>query len=67
MKLTLTTSKAIIEALKSIFSRHGIPQTFMSDYRPQYASRELRDFAETYNFSHITSSPYFPQSNGLAE
>lgn len=63
----ITTSTAVISALKSIFSQFGIPETVMSDNGPQYASQEFCDFSHSYNFSHITSSPYYPQSNGLAE
>ena len=62
-----TTSQSIIAALKSIFSRHGIPETILSDNGPQYASQEFADFASSYQFTHVTSSPHFPQSNGLAE
>ena len=36
----------------------------MSDNGPQYSSNEFNVFAKKYNFSHVTSSPLFPQSNG---
>ena len=39
----------------------------VTDNGPQYTADEFAKFARTYNFFHITSSPYFPQSNGLAE
>ena len=65
--LSSTTSPSIIRTLKSIFARHGIPETFVSDNGPQYSSQEMKDFARDYNFVHVTSSPYYPQSNGLAE
>ena len=32
-----------------------------------FLSREFSQFANTYCFDHVTSSPYFPQSNGEAE
>ena len=67
IKLRTTTSTAIVEALKSIFSRHGIPETVVSDNGPQYTSEEFADFARSYDFCHVTSSPLFPQSNGHAE
>ena len=66
-KMSSTTSASIISALKSIFSRYGIPMIFISDNGPQYASTEFKEFSQTYNFQHLTSSPYYPQGNGLAE
>ena len=70
IKLNLTTSASVIAAMKSVFSRHGILHTVISEYSdngPQYDSAEMKQFASTYGFNHITSSPYYPQSNGLAE
>ena len=37
------------------------------DYGLQYSSQEFQLFTKEYNFQHIISSPYYPQSNGLAE
>ena len=62
-----TTSTAVIDALKAVFSRHGIPEILRSDNGPQYASGEFAKFASTYGFKHTTSSPHYPQSNGQAE
>ena len=67
IKLRTTTSASIIEAVKAVFSRHGIPETVISDNGPQFSSKEFAKFASQYNFQHRTSSPHFPQSNGLAE
>ena len=67
VKLTSTTSANVISALKSVFSRHGIPEIVRSDNGPQYASAEFSTFASSYGFQHVTSSPRYPQSNGLAE
>ena len=65
--LTATTSSSVISSMKSIFSRHGIPRTVMSDNGSQYNSAKMKDFASLYGFSHVTSNPRYPQSNGLAE
>lgn len=67
IKLQTTTSQSIIVAMKSIFSRHGIPEMVVSNNGPQYSSQEFADFAKTYQFSHVTSSPHYPPSNGHAE
>ncbi len=66
-KLTSTTSGDVIDHFKSIFARHGIPEVVRSDNGPQFASEIFRQFAQDWGFSHVTSSPHFPQSNGEAE
>ena len=66
-RLPQTSSKQVIIALKSMFARHGIPDVIMSDNGPQFASEEFANFAKTWEFKHITSSPGFPQSNGQSE
>ena len=67
VRLNSTTSNSIVTTLKSIFSRHGIPAAFVSGNGPQFASMKMMEFASKYGFRHVTSSPRFPQSNGLAE
>lgn len=67
MKLPSLSSTSVITCLKSFFARHGIPEEVVSDNGPQYVSWEFGKFAQTYEFKHITSSPYFSQGNGLAE
>lgn len=66
-KLDSTSSLEVITHLKSIFSRHGVPEEVISDNGPQYASEYFRTFARNYGFIHTTSSPRYPQSNGEAE
>ncbi len=65
--LRSTASSMVILELKKIFARWGIPQRITSDNGPQYASREFRIFAAEWGFKHVTSSPYYAQSNGAAE
>ena len=67
LKLSTTTSASIIVALKTIFSRHGIPETLVTDHGPQYSSEEFCCFSVSYDFTHATSSPYYPRGNGESE
>ena len=62
-----TTSPSIVKALKGIFARHGIPEVLRSDNGPQFDSEAMTAFASEYEFSHTTSSPRYPQSNGLVK
>lgn len=65
--LSNSSSTCVITHSKSIFARHGIPNTVVSDNGPCFNSREWQEFAEQYDFKHVTSSPHYPQSNGKAE
>ena len=65
--LLSTTSNGVISHLKSVFSKYGIPEQVFSDCGVQYTSFEFAEFAREYGFEHMTSSPYFPQSNGMSE
>ena len=44
-KLNTTTVSIVIEALKEIFTRFGIPSVVVSDNGHQYDSREMKEFA----------------------
>ena len=65
--MSSTTSSSIVTVLKSAFSRFGIPEVLVTDNGPQFVSQEMKEFAKTYDFKHITSSPRYSQSNGQAE
>ena len=67
VQLNSTTAIAVIEILKRQFSTHGIPRTVVSDNARQFDCHEFQQFAKSWGFHHITSSPNYPQSNGLAE
>ena len=62
-----TKRLTIITKMKTVFARHGVPEIVKSDNGPQYSSREFAEFAKTWGFKHVTSSPFYPKSNGLAE
>ena len=60
------TAKATIVALKSILARQGIPNKIIADNMP-FNSKEFHEFGKKWNFKVVTSSPKYPQLNGLAE
>ena len=66
-EMNRTISAIVIGKLKGIFARHGIPSEIASDNGPPFNSSEFANFGREYGFKHITSSPYFPISNGEAE
>ncbi|KAL1249126.1 hypothetical protein QQF64_020131 [Cirrhinus molitorella] len=66
-RLHSCTAAAVIAKLKAAFARHGIPERFISDNGPCYSAEEFHRFAVAWDFQHTTTSPRYPQSNGLAE
>ena len=61
------TAPRVTEKSKAHFARFGIPDKVLIDNGPQYTSYEFSLFAKTYNFTHVTRSPYFEQSEGGGE
>ena len=62
-----TTSTKTIHILRTIFARYGIPEQLVSDNGPQFKSDEFEVFMKQNGIRHITSAPYHPSTNGLAE
>jgi len=65
--MTTATSSSTIEVLQRLFAQFGYPRVLVSDNGPQFASKEFRQFLEHCGTTHLTSSPYFPATNGAAE
>ena len=61
--LNVATASTVIAALKNIFGHHGVPEVLMSDNGPKYVCAHFKDFASEYGFTHLTSSPQYPQAN----
>lgn len=70
-KLENCRMETIIEKMKAILGRHGIPDEIYTDNGPQinpfFGSRTFDDFKNKFGFRLVTRSPMYPQSNGLAE
>lgn len=67
LQLPSTTSAQVIQRLKAVFARFGIPDEVVSDNGPQFSSAEFKECARQLDFKHCTSSPHHPQGNGHAE
>ena len=67
MPLSSSTSRTVIRCLRDIFSRFGLPKMVVSDNGPQFTSGEFKRFCYGNNIEHVTSTPYHPKTNGLAE
>ena len=61
-----TTLKDTTTTLLDWFYDWGFPQKIMSDNGPPF-QQSFATFCTKYNMQHVTSSPYHPQANGLAE
>ena len=62
LSLAETKSQAVIQKLKSVFARWGIP-----DNGTQFKSAMFDEYKAEYGFKHSISSPHHPQANGSAE
>ena len=66
-RMSSTTSEKTIETLQMLFARYGVPAQLVSDNGPQLKSDEFEQFLKRNGIKHITSAPYHPATNGLAE
>ena len=61
------TSNATIQKLQALFATHGLPEVLVSDNGTAFTSEEFSAFMRRNGIRHLTSAPYHPASNGLAE
>ena len=61
------TRKHVISSLRSVFSTFGAPEILYTDGGLPFQAQELELFLKRWKVSHITSSAFYPQSNGRAE
>ena len=65
---TSSTSPAcVIKELQSSFARFESPEMTITDIATCFTSAEFKEFLERNGVKHVTSAPYHPSSNGLAE
>ena len=61
------TSQITMDKLRSTFAVHGLPDMLVTDNGSVFTSAEFELFCKRNGIKHVTSSPYHPSSNGLAE
>ncbi len=60
-------SSAVIEELRPLFAKFGLPETIVTDNGTCFVSEEFESFLAYNGIRHVTSASYHPASNGLAE
>ena len=51
-KLGSTTSKVLVQEMKAVFTKLGVPNMIVSDGGPQYTSAEFKDFMKQWQIEH---------------
>ena len=64
--LKSTPTRSVIQEMKEVFARFGVPDVVVTNKAQQFASAEFAVFATMSAFEHVTSSPQYPQSNRKA-
>lgn len=61
------TSTTVINFLKTVFAREGLPCEIVSDNGVQFVSHEFQEFLHQHGIKHSKTSLYHPQANGQVE
>ena len=62
-----TSAKVIAKELVQVFSRVGIPKEILTDPGTPFMSRVTKELCRLYKISHLRTSVYHPQTDGLVE
>ena len=66
-RVSSVSSAVTITQLKALFATFGLPEQLVSDNGPAFTSSEFASFMNHNGIRHMTSAPFHPSSNGLAE
>ena len=62
-----TSTEATLDSLRKLFANNGLPEVIVSDNGTSFTSVQFKEFVTRNGIKHITTAPYHPSSNGLAE
>jgi len=65
--IRVCTARVIIDKLEEIFTHNGFPTTIVSDNGAQFVGKTFTRWMVQNGITHIKSSPYHPQGNGVVE
>lgn len=65
--LPTNDARVVINFLKNLFSRFGIPKALISDRGTHFANNLLEKVLKKYGVNHRFSTPYHPQTSGQVE
>ena len=65
--MSSSSTEATIEKMEQSFATLGLPVYLVTDNGSCFTSSEFQSFMKANGIHHITSAPYHPASNGLAE
>jgi len=66
-RLRRTSSEEVQKTLRGWFLLWGFPVAIQSDGGPQFRAQHFKNFCWSHDIAQEYTSPYYPQSNGLAE
>lgn len=64
---TMTAAAELIRHTRYAFATHGLPKLVVTDNGRQLVSADFESFLAHNGVKHLTSAPFFPQSNGQGE
>ena len=61
------TTESVLEVMRTVFSREGLPETIVTDNGVQFVSSEMVSYLKAHGIKHLRSALYDPQTNGQVE
>ncbi|XP_059062802.1 uncharacterized protein K02A2.6-like [Achroia grisella] len=62
-----TTTATVIRLLRTTFATHGLCEVLVSDNGTSFVSGDMKHFLQANKIRQVTTAPYHPATNGLAE